>query len=286
MQRIQFRQEAALRAAVIGLAAAFLTSCSMGRHHSVLIKGAPIAYVEKGTGLPTVVFEAGLGDGLASWEPIFEDVSEFTMAVAYSRAGYAGNIYHIDKGGRRSADDVAHMLKALLEKRKIPGPYLLVGHSIGGNYALRFAKLFPQDVVGIVLIDSRPRGFTKECEKARLRQCGPSELHALAAPAHVAAEIRGLEESEEETPAPEELGDLPVTVIAATKPPKLAPRGIQDIWLRMQSEFARQLKNGLYVQADGSRHYIHRDAPNLVVREIRSQVEVARSREFERSISP
>ncbi|NIS75621.1 MAG: hypothetical protein GTO08_10155 [Deltaproteobacteria bacterium] len=47
-----------------------------------------------------------------------------------------------------------------------------------------------------------------------------------------------------------------------------------------------QLKNSRYVQADGSRHYIHRDAPNLVVREIRSQVEVARSREFERSISP
>jgi pimeloyl-ACP methyl ester carboxylesterase len=51
------------------------------------------------------------------------------------------------------------------------------------------------------------------------------------------------------------------------------------------SNFARKLKNGRYMQADGSGHYVHRDAPNLVVRVIRSKVEVARSRDFERIFS-
>jgi pimeloyl-ACP methyl ester carboxylesterase len=277
MQRIGLRASNLLRALVLGLSLTIMVSCAMGRWHSTMVSGAPIAWVVKGDSGPTVVFEAGLGNGMRSWEPVYEDVAKFSVAVAYSRAGYAGKGVHFDKGGRRSADDVARMLKSLLEKSRIPGPYVLVGHSIGGNYVLRFAELYRKDVAGIVLIDSRPRGFSRECKKAGYSPCGPSEIHAMLQPPHIAAEIRGLAETEEETPRAEELGGLPVTVIAATEP----ERGIQDLWLRMQEEFAQTLDNGRFVRAKGAGHFIHHDMPDLVVKEIRLMVEQLGNRKTE-----
>ena len=257
------------RCAVMFLVPTLVSSCAMGVQHSEIIEGAPIAYVSKADSGPTVVFEAGLGNQLTIWESVYNDVAEFANVMAYSRAGYAGNLFHIDKGGRRTADDVAGVLRQLLDKRDIPGPYVLVGHSIGGNYALRFAMLYPSDVAGLVLLDSRPKEFSRECRKAGLRPCGPSEIQAAVQPAHIAAEIRGIDETEEQTPIPSELGNLPITVIAATEPPPGGSRGLQPLWVRLQKQFAERLENGRYVQADGSGHFIQRDAPELVVREIR-----------------
>jgi pimeloyl-ACP methyl ester carboxylesterase len=259
--------------------AIILSSCAMGRVHSEFIHGAPIAYVSVGDESPVVIFEAGLGDTLKSWKPVYSGVSEFTRVFAYSRAGYYGNVYHIDWGGKRSSDDVAVVLNILLKDTGTPGPYVLVGHSIGGMYMLRFAKLYPNNVAGIILIDSRPKGFSKECENKGLSPCGPPGFISYFQPPHVGAEIRGLDKSDEETPSPRELGDLPVTVIAATEPPRTASREIQSLWLSAQQTFAGELNNGRYVEATGSGHYIHRDDPELVIREIRSMVYRIRNQE-------
>ena len=51
-----------------------MCSCSMGLRHTALIDGAVIPYVSAGSGDPTVVFEAGIGDGLNSWKPVFKSV--------------------------------------------------------------------------------------------------------------------------------------------------------------------------------------------------------------------
>ena len=253
-------------------------ACAMGVQHAEFVGGTQLFYVTKGDSAPTVVFEAGMGDGLKTWEPVFNDVAEFSRAVAYSRAGYTGNVPHFDKGGRRTADDVARSLKTLLDKADVPGPYVLVGHSVGGMYVLRYAKLYPDDVAGIVLVDGRPKKFTAECEKAGLSLCTPPGLLAAVLPSHVAAELRGLEACDEQTPGPEELGDIPITVMAGTVPQPLAPKGAVPLWLRLQQEFAEEVANGRYVQADGAGHYIHKDKPELVVREIKSVVETVRDR--------
>ena len=56
---------------------------------------------------------------------------------------------------------VATDLHTLLQRAEIPGPYVLAGHSVGGTYALTFAARYPQQVAGMVLLDSStPRQFT------------------------------------------------------------------------------------------------------------------------------
>ena len=59
-----------------------------GPIQSIRIDGRNVVYARAGSGDVPVIFEAGLGDGLESWDPIFEDVAEFSTAFAYSRPGY------------------------------------------------------------------------------------------------------------------------------------------------------------------------------------------------------
>lgn len=247
---------------VFTLGVLFFSSCtSMGVRKSADIEGAPISYVYTENCGPTVVFEAGWGGGLEAWKAVFKDVAVYTAAVAYTRST------KVNAEGIRSAEDVACALKALLETINTPKPYVLVGHSLGGLYVLRFAKLFPEDVVGVILVDGVAKGFVDDCQDAGLN-CFPSESEIAKLPNHQAAEARGFEETEKQTPTPEELGDMPITVMAATEH---GPK--QAIWLRFQKEFADRLQNGRLVVAEGSNHNVQEDAPELVLREIRLMVD-------------
>jgi pimeloyl-ACP methyl ester carboxylesterase len=67
---------------------------------------------------------------------------------------------------------------------------ILVGDSIGGMYVLRFAAMYPDDVAAVLLVDGRPRGFTREYEAAGISLCGPPDALAMVLPNHVAAEAR------------------------------------------------------------------------------------------------
>lgn len=264
------------RAGVLLLAVS-VSACAMGPKHSVMLGLTHVAYVEKGSEAPPVIFEAGMGDGLQTWEPVFAQVAASARAIAYSRPGYAGGFYRRESDGKRSADDVARTLKSVLDKTDAQPPYVLVGHSIGGTYVLRFAYLYPEHVAGIVLVDARLKKFRERCVAEKFKLCTPPGSVATLLPDHVREELRGLEESEAETPGPQELGAIPITVIAATKPPAYAPDELQALWLSVQREFAEALANGRYVEAEGAGHYIHRDAPDLVTAEIRDLVQRVRA---------
>jgi pimeloyl-ACP methyl ester carboxylesterase len=104
-----------------------------------------------GSGSPTVVLEPGLGEASAVMGWIAPAVAADTKVCVYDRAG---------KGWSESADgpqdgaQTAADLHTLLERAYIPGPYVLAGHSFGGLYILTFAAHYPDQVAGMVLLDS------------------------------------------------------------------------------------------------------------------------------------
>ncbi len=99
----------------------------------------------------TVVLENGLGAGLDIWKSVQSKVQEFSRVCSYDRAGEG----HSEKPGKpQTPDTVVDDLHRLLEIEKIPGPYVLVGWSLGGIYARRFAARYPGSVAGMVLVDS------------------------------------------------------------------------------------------------------------------------------------
>ncbi|MBN1450571.1 MAG: alpha/beta hydrolase, partial [Anaerolineales bacterium] len=104
----------------------------------------------RGSGSPTVVLEAGAQSSSMVWVRIQDDVAKFTRVCSYDRAGYGwSDTVHEAMLPQR----VAEMLHALLEKGGEGPPYLIVGHSFGGVYVRTFTAEYPEEVVGMVLVD-------------------------------------------------------------------------------------------------------------------------------------
>lgn len=104
-----------------------------------------------GQGSPTVVLESGSGGPSIDWLMVQPEVAKFARVCSYDRAGYGWS----DSGPEpRSSLQIAHELKQLLQAAGEKGPYVLVGHSMGGYDIRVYTGQYPNDVVGMVLVDS------------------------------------------------------------------------------------------------------------------------------------
>jgi pimeloyl-ACP methyl ester carboxylesterase len=103
-----------------------------------------------GAGGPAVVFLPGAGQVGLDYLNIHDRVAEFTTSVLYDRAGTG---WSESAELPRTAAEVADELRAVLRAAGVPAPYVLVGHSLGGAYARRYAQRFPDEVSGLLLLD-------------------------------------------------------------------------------------------------------------------------------------
>ena len=104
-----------------------------------------------GTGSPTVVVEAGGGEMAANLGWITPTVERDTTICVYDRAGRG---WSEDADSPQDALAISTDLHTLLHRAGVVGPYVMAGHSFGGLYALTFAANHPDEVAGLVLIDS------------------------------------------------------------------------------------------------------------------------------------
>ena len=106
-----------------------------------------------GSGSPTVILESGLGETEAYWAWISTAVARDTRVCVYDRAGRG---WSDDASVPQDGVAVATYLHTLLDRARVPGPFVLVGHSSGAQYVRIFAGHYPQQVVGVVLLDGQP----------------------------------------------------------------------------------------------------------------------------------
>src|SRR5215210_3963184 len=104
-----------------------------------------------GQGSPTVILDAGSGLFSAQWVRVQREVSDTTRVCAYDRTGMGWSEMGPDP---RDAQQITSELHTLLGKAGIEGPYVLVGHSFGGMYMQTYANRYPDEVAGVVLVDS------------------------------------------------------------------------------------------------------------------------------------
>ena len=104
-----------------------------------------------GSGSPTVVLEPGAGEMSAYLGWIAPVVARDTRVCVYDRAGRG---WSDAAPSRPDGAQVATDLHTLLHGAHIPGPYVLAGHSFGGLYVMTFAASYPDEVAGLVLVDS------------------------------------------------------------------------------------------------------------------------------------
>jgi len=111
-----------------------------------------------GTGSPTVVLENGLGATSATWSRVTAVVGRTTRVCAYDRAGQG---WSDDTDTPQDGLAIAADLHTLLARSGEAGPYVLVGHSAGGTYVMIYAAQYPDEIAGMVLLDSMsPYEFT------------------------------------------------------------------------------------------------------------------------------
>jgi len=104
-----------------------------------------------GHGSPTVIFEAGIADDSLTWSAVQPEIAQKTRACSYDRAGYGWS----DPSPRtRDAKTSAEELHTLLKNADVNGPFILVGHSLGGMYVREYAALYRPEVKGMVLVDA------------------------------------------------------------------------------------------------------------------------------------
>ena len=135
--------------------------------------GGRSLYLEcHGTGSPTVILEAGYRASARYWSDdllhpeasrtmVLPAVAETTRVCAYDRPGTYASIGEDDFPSRsdaiaqpRTAPEVVTDLHALLQAAGIPGPYVLAAHSLGGLFARLYASTYPDEVIGLVLVDA------------------------------------------------------------------------------------------------------------------------------------
>jgi pimeloyl-ACP methyl ester carboxylesterase len=122
--------------------------------HLVDVGGRRLYLECTGSGSPTVVLVSGLAEASVYWRGWIEPVvAQNTTVCAYDRAGQG---WSDPPPSPQDGVAVATDLHSLLANAQIPGPYIVVGHSTGGVYARIFAARYPDQVAGMVLLDSQP----------------------------------------------------------------------------------------------------------------------------------
>jgi pimeloyl-ACP methyl ester carboxylesterase len=231
--------------------------------------------VAAGIGAPTVVFEAGLGHGKRTWAPVFNAISGTTTAVAYDRAGYGQSE---PSSQSRDGLQIVLELRALLRTEGIKPPYVLVGHSLGGTYMKLFAKTFPDEIAGVVLVDARHAEFTQRCRQwgvPRMLYDPPEALLAKLSPiarAELAAAPLTLKQARRAGTFP----PVPLIVLTQSNAASRWPRGLGKVWEASQLSLAKMSKLGRIKVCDDSGHNVHMDRPDIVVKAVLNVVRAAR----------
>ena len=127
--------------------------------------GRRLALVCWGEGSPTVLLETG-GANIEEWtgSGVVRRLASGTRVCTYDRAGTGTSDPAPDE--RRDAEDVVHDIKALIVAADLAGPYVLVGRSFGGMIVTHYAQALPDDVVGVVVLDTPAPSatFTEQSE--------------------------------------------------------------------------------------------------------------------------
>ena len=104
-----------------------------------------------GEGSPTVILEAGLNDFHVSWSKVQAEVATAARVCSYDRAGMG---WSEASPYPRTSEVMAQELHSLLVNSGVEGPFILVGHSFGGIVMRQFAQQYPDEVTGMLLVDS------------------------------------------------------------------------------------------------------------------------------------
>jgi pimeloyl-ACP methyl ester carboxylesterase len=260
--------------------------------------GGRSLYLEcHGQGGPTVILEAGLDGRGDVWNRVQPGVAAFTRVCSYDRPSTlgevdpsqdpAGPLFYPSRSDpvpqSRTTQDLVADLHALLAAAQVPGPYVLAAHSAGGLVARLYASTYPDDVVGMVLVDSTNENIWRDfkahltsaqyarieastLDHAELEAAYPEAEELFTAPLADTPSVVQVRDARAAAP----LRPLPLVVLAHGIPfappfPGWPTDTMETVMLDAQKDLATLVPDARLVVATKSGHNIHQDQPDLVI---------------------
>ena len=263
-------------------------------------------YVEcRGKGSPTVVLIAGQGNNAGDWHQVldpadpvrddpfdqvgagqgdlhdspaavFPQVAPTTRVCAFDRPDTrtTGGDLSTPRTQPHTVDLDVDDLHRLLTELDVPKPYVLVAHSYGGFVAELYARTYPADVGGLVMVDAVSSDIEQAATASKLARW--DELHRSTAPGTEGVEVLDALARLDAVPA---LRRLPAVVLSADKPYRtdlLPPEDVEASvtftdWRDQQERLAARL-GAEHVTTTNSGHHVYLYSPQLVIDAIREVV--------------
>ena len=215
---------------------------------------------------PTVVLEAGLGDDMTTWQPLVTHIETISNVFTYNRAGFSGSKSH---HAERNGAIIVKELRALLASVGATPPYILIGHSLGGGYMELYAKSFPEDVAGVILIDPNSSKYPQHCKAANLDYCDPPSSipgwASLFLPNAVEGEIKGFAKTHSQINATNHFPNVPLVVLSASQTRDQQSIEVSELYTQMHRDIASQSPISKFIVCKTCSHYIHHDNPQMIV---------------------
>ncbi|MCY4282728.1 MAG: alpha/beta hydrolase, partial [Gammaproteobacteria bacterium] len=246
-----------------------------------------------GQGAPAIILDSGVGGFSLEWTRIQNALAHRTRVCSYDRAGYGWS----DLGPLpRTSKRITRELHTLLQKAGVAGPYILAGHSFGGYNAQLFARNYPDETAGLVLIDaSHPEQIERLPKRnpATVKQARPrSSSHvvswffphpnfpdenALMAQRIMQGwqhkttwreEMTVFSVSAKQVQTSSPMPEVPIVVLTRGRsfwPNYANGDETERIWMELQTELSELGSNPVHLIAQRSGHVIHLDQPGIVI---------------------
>src|SRR6516225_11287160 len=287
--------------------AALLMACTLSAaplSDRIAIGGGRHLYLEcHGSGSPTVVLDGGHRERGDFWNvsdpalpkatPVLASVQQFTRVCMYDRPGTVLGSAPKDFSRSdpvpmpRNAAAAVTDLHELLSAAKVPGPYVLVGHSFGGLDILLYALNYPRSVAGIVFVDALPPELRNQMTPSLWKTY--SELNAQPLPGLDYKELETMDFSAsldqvQRALARTTMPAIPIVVLTKDRPFHLEGLGmpagfgekVDAAWRRAQQQLAASIAHVPLTLVETS-HDVSFERPNVVIDAIRRVVEAVRS---------
>ena len=203
---------------------------------------------------------------MATFQDAAKELGRGATVIIYDRSGYGSSEA---TSGPHDARKAERELSGVLAASGVAGPYVLVGHSLGGLYAEYYAAKHSEQIAGLVLEESRPADFSRRCEPILGKSvCTPSGPLMWLMPRAARDEAGSLARVEEQVERVRLVRNKPVLVLsrAVTN----GDRGTFDaLWAKAQAALAGRYPASRHLSAPTESHYVHRDGSAWFIARVR-----------------
>jgi pimeloyl-ACP methyl ester carboxylesterase len=237
-----------------------------------------LQYNISGNGKPNIVLINGGSGPIEGWMKIIPKISESSSVFSYNRFGVAGS----DKP--KESQDGLTIVRALREALTIVGfepPFLLVGHSLGGLYANLYARLYPNEVVGIVFLESsHPKDLSlNEYQGRTVKVINKVFTMFDSLSSHKQFnEVNFVKETVNQIHQLDAFPEIPVYVITGGQENRMMPEEVRKKRLENQLELLLLSRNSKHIVAEKSGHFPQLSEPTVVIDTIRDCVKQINNR--------